>query len=1186
MKTALTKTIVLLTAIQTFIIQSTQAQTDGGIVPVPKSPEACAFDRVGEIPVREYTGEPDISIPIYTLDCGDIRVPISLDYQGQAIRVDQEATWVGLNWLLNAGGAITSRCSPHYGETSGTKFKDDWRHMSSQLSFTKIHCDGGEFSNLYYKVDGAHPDWRGGYGANWFQKTSELEVPDGLRPNDISYILYHQILDRKQNGCTTYHASFLGNSFTFVRDNINGGCYITGVNKDFTIEITGNITITDGKGIKYIFATEEIGRTEGLDINPSFCTYDATFYLSEIVSPSGRKISFKYVDGGGIAPIHTVMETLYESKYPTSVIITRQNLMTTIGKHTVERIMSPYYTIGTKRLTEIETDDELIVFTPSSEKRKDLNGTTYALKNITIYHKNGSEKTFIKRFNFDYSYFEKNETGGNTLKDYWKDMATQDVYGNLYPNDSFMYYRLKLNSIREVNANSAQSRKYSFKYYEDNYLPCKKSAAVDYWGYYNGKENSNGSYHTLLPKAWENATDDGVYDCPLKNVYTGADRRFNENYAITGMLRSICYPTGGTATISYEPHQFLNFTYNNHSTTGITEKRLSLNIVDSNQPTYSPGAGCNLRDTVFTINTEKHFSMEATFYKSNQQKSAYWSNLLSHTVILFKYKSGQSEQINPIKILHIEPGDTVSATNMLNYQSDLILSAGKYLLQVYPSFTYSDSQRAFYEISANLYEKNVRKASQGAGLRVKSIAMYDGRQTTQKTYSYTLEDNISAGKLMSPVIFARQKILVYQPEKYVQGQNLPIAHEIHYWKINGHNMASTSPVTVGYDRVTVTQSGKGSIERNFWNRRWGSSTFFDYMQRTEDPRNGWPVEELHYSGNGELLRSITDSYKLRCTKAPLLNASIENIYIGANHVTGGTLVSINEYAHVLGGGCMQIYLYPAAQFSLLSSQHTIKDYSGGQSMTINRETLYNQDNCRDSVMTTTTSDTNGKSIVETLYPHDMSTSSGNISQLLSKHITAVPLEQLVSVQNPEGTFVVGDSRYKYNDKGAAINSFEYKNASPISRSSFATLKQNYSFSGYNTTGAFEYNGAGCLRSITDESGTVMTYIWGYANRYPVAIIRCATSSQVTAALGGAAALDSFEKSVIPTLTGTALHNKLKGIAGASVTVCYYRPLVGMVEMIAPNGETTTYDYDTFLRLAKETDHNGVVVKSYTYNYKH
>lgn len=42
----------------------------------------------------------------------------------------------------------------------------------------------------------------------------------------------------------------------------------------------------------------------------------------------------------------------------------------------------------------------------------------------------------------------------------------------------------------------------------------------------------------------------------------------------------------------------------------------------------------------------------------------------------------------------------------------------------------------------------------------------------------------------------------------------------------------------------------------------------------------------------------------------------------------------------------------------------------------------------------------------------------------------------------------------------------------------------------------------------------------------------------------------------------------------------------MVEMIAPNGETTTYDYDTFLRLAKETDHNGVVVKSYTYNHKH
>ena len=50
----------------------------------PKSPEAAAFDRVPDIPVSPYTGALSLSIPIYTITCGDSVLPISLDYQGTA----------------------------------------------------------------------------------------------------------------------------------------------------------------------------------------------------------------------------------------------------------------------------------------------------------------------------------------------------------------------------------------------------------------------------------------------------------------------------------------------------------------------------------------------------------------------------------------------------------------------------------------------------------------------------------------------------------------------------------------------------------------------------------------------------------------------------------------------------------------------------------------------------------------------------------------------------------------------------------------------------------------------------------------------------------------------------------------------------------------------------------------------
>ena len=74
-----------------------------------KSPEVAAFTRIGEIPVSLYTGVPHISIPLYEVKNGNLSLPITLDYQATAVKVNQEATWVGLNWLLNAGGVITTR---------------------------------------------------------------------------------------------------------------------------------------------------------------------------------------------------------------------------------------------------------------------------------------------------------------------------------------------------------------------------------------------------------------------------------------------------------------------------------------------------------------------------------------------------------------------------------------------------------------------------------------------------------------------------------------------------------------------------------------------------------------------------------------------------------------------------------------------------------------------------------------------------------------------------------------------------------------------------------------------------------------------------------------------------------------------------------------------------------------------
>lgn len=73
----------------------------------PPSPEASALAKYGNIPVSAYTGVPNISVPVYTIQAGDIKVPISLNYHASGIRVDEEASWVGLGWSLQANGVIS-----------------------------------------------------------------------------------------------------------------------------------------------------------------------------------------------------------------------------------------------------------------------------------------------------------------------------------------------------------------------------------------------------------------------------------------------------------------------------------------------------------------------------------------------------------------------------------------------------------------------------------------------------------------------------------------------------------------------------------------------------------------------------------------------------------------------------------------------------------------------------------------------------------------------------------------------------------------------------------------------------------------------------------------------------------------------------------------------------------------------
>lgn len=74
---------------------------------IPPSPEAAQITRYGLYPVTPYTGLANISIPLFSINDGNFKLPLSLDYFTGGMKVDELASCIGMGWSISAGGAIT-----------------------------------------------------------------------------------------------------------------------------------------------------------------------------------------------------------------------------------------------------------------------------------------------------------------------------------------------------------------------------------------------------------------------------------------------------------------------------------------------------------------------------------------------------------------------------------------------------------------------------------------------------------------------------------------------------------------------------------------------------------------------------------------------------------------------------------------------------------------------------------------------------------------------------------------------------------------------------------------------------------------------------------------------------------------------------------------------------------------------
>lgn len=107
---------------------------------------ASAASKITDNPVNLFTGQPNVSIPIYSFkNNSGLAMSVSLEYVGgSGIQVGESPTIVGLGWYLSTGGAITRIVRgmpddmPTYGYLYASAIPADWRSNGSKYYFDSL----------------------------------------------------------------------------------------------------------------------------------------------------------------------------------------------------------------------------------------------------------------------------------------------------------------------------------------------------------------------------------------------------------------------------------------------------------------------------------------------------------------------------------------------------------------------------------------------------------------------------------------------------------------------------------------------------------------------------------------------------------------------------------------------------------------------------------------------------------------------------------------------------------------------------------------------------------------------------------------------------------------------------------------------------------------------------------------
>lgn len=475
---------------------------------IPPSPDVRAMQRYGETPIGYYTGTPNISIPLYEIKSDDITVPISISYNASGIKVSDEASRVGLGWVLNAGGLISRNIVG----------ADDFVYTAFNYNNTSIPdlVSGYEWiKNPGFYVQGGCNFSVPGYSAS---AKTYLDAGHDFQPDQYSY-------------------NVPGHSGKFILKRSKEAILASKEKVRITVgdNNANSWEIATADGSIYSFTEyETFTDNESSSAGPPG-TYKTAWYLTKITSPKGAEVNFYYttVPNVYVKPVGSYTESRNDNAFLYNPIGCG-----TLGQYGVLTVPPTFRQTPGKEykniyINKIVFKDGEVRFTYVGDRTDVINDVR--LSKVQLYRNiyNPASTVLFKEWEFTQGYF----TG---------------TYDEDYPGGTVdqVSKRLKLISVKEKDASGNSLPPHSFTYNNETGLsPAKTSFARDHWGYYNGKVNNA----TLIPSFSVLASYDiARYYLGIMNDIRDPDPDYTQLF----LLKDITYPTGGKTSFEFEQNDF------------------------------------------------------------------------------------------------------------------------------------------------------------------------------------------------------------------------------------------------------------------------------------------------------------------------------------------------------------------------------------------------------------------------------------------------------------------------------------------------------------------------------------------------------------------------------------------------------------------------------------------------------